>query len=87
VANVHFESQVFESFLLPRAELELPVKPEKQWVHMGQLEPDKLEWTRDLPAPKRQGTKKVGPFSPSDGGHKSPSMVSLSVHLSDLSHI
>ncbi|KAG7271478.1 hypothetical protein CRUP_018512 [Coryphaenoides rupestris] len=25
---------------------------------MGQLEPDKLEWTRDLPAPRRQGTKK-----------------------------
>ena len=38
---------------------DLPVKPQKEWVHMDKLEPDKLEWTRDLPAPRRRGTKKV----------------------------
>ncbi|KAJ3613048.1 hypothetical protein NHX12_019304 [Muraenolepis orangiensis] len=43
----------------PITERELPFKPEKQWVHMGKLEPDKLEWTRDLPGPRRKGTKKA----------------------------
>lgn len=36
------------------------MKPQKEWVHMDKLEPEKLEWTRDLPAPRRRGTKKVG---------------------------
>uniref|UniRef100_A0AAY4C7R7 RNA polymerase II associated protein 1 n=1 Tax=Denticeps clupeoides TaxID=299321 RepID=A0AAY4C7R7_9TELE len=30
----------------------LPIKVEKKWVHMDKLEPDKLEWTRDLPRRK-----------------------------------
>lgn len=38
---------------------QLPVKPEKTWLNMDKLEPEKLEWMRDLPAPKKQGTKKV----------------------------
>ena len=46
--------------LPPSSEEDLPLKPEKQWVHMGKLEPDKLEWTRDLPGPRRKGTQKVG---------------------------
>ena len=37
----------------------LPVQPQKEWLHMDKLEPDKLEWTRDLPAPRKRGTKKV----------------------------
>ncbi|KAM4625484.1 RNA polymerase II-associated protein 1 [Polymixia lowei] len=41
----------------PITEEELPVKPQKEWVHMDKLEPEKLEWTRDLPAPRRKGTK------------------------------
>ncbi|KAM9709096.1 RNA polymerase II-associated protein 1 [Menidia menidia] len=40
-------------------EEELPVKPQKEWVHMDKLEPEKLEWMRDLPAPRRRGTKKA----------------------------
>lgn len=39
---------------------DLPVKPHKEWVHMNVLEPEKLEWMKDLPAPRRKGTKKVG---------------------------
>ncbi|XP_062325700.1 RNA polymerase II-associated protein 1 [Osmerus eperlanus] len=38
---------------------DLPVQPQKEWLHMDKLEPDKLEWTRDLPAPRRRGTKKA----------------------------
>lgn len=41
------------------SEEDLPVKPQKEWVHMDKLEPEKLEWMRDLPAPRRKGTKKV----------------------------
>uniref|UniRef100_A0A3P8TYU8 RNA polymerase II associated protein 1 n=1 Tax=Amphiprion percula TaxID=161767 RepID=A0A3P8TYU8_AMPPE len=40
-------------------EEDLPVKPRKEWVHMDKLEPEKLEWMRDLPAPRRKGTKKA----------------------------
>ncbi|CAJ1073547.1 RNA polymerase II-associated protein 1 [Xyrichtys novacula] len=40
-------------------EKDLPVKPQKDWVHMNKLEPEKLEWMRDLPAPRRKGTKKA----------------------------
>lgn len=36
------------------------MKPQKNWVHMDKLEPEKLEWMRDLPAPRKKGTKKVG---------------------------
>ncbi|XP_070698735.1 RNA polymerase II-associated protein 1 isoform X2 [Pempheris klunzingeri] len=40
-------------------EEDLPVKPQKEWVHMNKLEPEKLEWMRDLPAPRKKGTKKA----------------------------
>uniref|UniRef100_A0AAR2M3G0 RNA polymerase II associated protein 1 n=1 Tax=Pygocentrus nattereri TaxID=42514 RepID=A0AAR2M3G0_PYGNA len=39
-------------------EMELPVKPQKEWLRMDKLEPEKLEWTRDLPAPRQRSTKK-----------------------------
>lgn len=35
------------------------LKPQKEWVHMDKLEPEKLEWMRDLPAPRKKGTNKV----------------------------
>ncbi|XP_017332587.1 RNA polymerase II-associated protein 1 [Ictalurus punctatus] len=38
---------------------QLPIKPEKEWLHMDKLEPEKLEWMRDLPAPRKQGTKQA----------------------------
>uniref|UniRef100_A0A3Q2P2A8 RNA polymerase II associated protein 1 n=1 Tax=Fundulus heteroclitus TaxID=8078 RepID=A0A3Q2P2A8_FUNHE len=38
---------------------DLPVKPQKEWVHMDTLEPEKLEWMRDLPSPRKKGTKKA----------------------------
>lgn len=41
------------------SEVELPVKPQKEWVHMDKLEPEKLEWMKDLPPPRKKGTEKV----------------------------
>ncbi|KPP62070.1 hypothetical protein Z043_119770 [Scleropages formosus] len=43
----------------PITEDELPVKPEKGWLHMDKLEPEKLEWMRDLPASRKRSTKKA----------------------------
>ncbi|XP_058605829.1 RNA polymerase II-associated protein 1 isoform X2 [Onychostoma macrolepis] len=40
-------------------EEELPIKPQKEWLHMDKVEQEKLEWTRDLPAPRKQSTKKA----------------------------
>ncbi|XP_076021736.1 RNA polymerase II-associated protein 1 isoform X2 [Genypterus blacodes] len=36
---------------------ELPMKPQKEWIHMDKLEPEKLQWMGDLPAPRKKGTK------------------------------
>uniref|UniRef100_A0A8C3A6V4 RNA polymerase II associated protein 1 n=1 Tax=Cyclopterus lumpus TaxID=8103 RepID=A0A8C3A6V4_CYCLU len=44
---------------MSRQSMDLLLKPQKEWVHMDKLEPEKLEWMRDLPAPKRKGTKKA----------------------------
>ncbi|ROL44981.1 RNA polymerase II-associated protein 1 [Anabarilius grahami] len=43
----------------PITEEELPIKPQKEWLHMDKVEPEKLEWTRDLPAPRMLSTKKA----------------------------
>lgn len=37
----------------------MPLKPRKEWVHMNVLEAEKLEWMKDLPTPRKKGTKKV----------------------------
>ncbi|XP_077120300.1 RNA polymerase II-associated protein 1 [Ranitomeya variabilis] len=37
---------------------DLPVKPQKEWVHMHSVEFDKLEWTKDLPQMRQKKTKK-----------------------------
>lgn len=33
------------------SELDLPIKPDKKWVHMDKVEYDKLSWLKDLPQP------------------------------------
>ncbi|KAJ8399495.1 hypothetical protein AAFF_G00412070 [Aldrovandia affinis] len=43
----------------PITEKELPVRPQKEWLHMDKLEPEKLEWLRDLPPPRRRGTTRA----------------------------
>ncbi|XP_078263232.1 RNA polymerase II-associated protein 1 isoform X3 [Rhinoraja longicauda] len=39
-------------------EPDIPLKPEKGWVHMDVLEYEKLEWMKDLPKPRRRKTNK-----------------------------
>ncbi|KAJ8353581.1 hypothetical protein SKAU_G00211480 [Synaphobranchus kaupii] len=43
----------------PITEKDLPVKPQKEWLHMDKLEPEKLEWLRDLPPPRKRGTERA----------------------------
>lgn len=37
----------------------MPLMPKKEWVNMNVLEPEKMEWMKDLPAPRKKATKKV----------------------------
>lgn len=37
----------------------LPVKPQKDWIHMDKLEPEKLQWMMDLPVTRGKGTKQA----------------------------
>ncbi|XP_035388775.1 RNA polymerase II-associated protein 1 isoform X2 [Electrophorus electricus] len=60
---------------------ELPVKPQKEWLHMDKLEPEKLEWMKDLPAPRRQGTKKAMQARFDFSGTLIPPAEDLPVHL------
>uniref|UniRef100_A0A4W4GHQ7 RNA polymerase II associated protein 1 n=1 Tax=Electrophorus electricus TaxID=8005 RepID=A0A4W4GHQ7_ELEEL len=59
----------------------LPVKPQKEWLHMDKLEPEKLEWMKDLPAPRRQGTKKAMQARFDFSGTLIPPAEDLPVHL------
>ncbi|XP_051240577.1 RNA polymerase II-associated protein 1 isoform X2 [Dicentrarchus labrax] len=62
-------------------EEDLPVKPQKEWVHMNKLEPEKLEWMRDLPAPRRKGTKKAMQARFDFAGTLIPPTEDLPTHL------
>ncbi|KAM4690515.1 RNA polymerase II-associated protein 1 [Rhinophrynus dorsalis] len=37
---------------------DLPIKPQKDWIHMETVEFEKLEWTKDLPQIRQNKTKK-----------------------------
>ncbi|XP_034530828.1 RNA polymerase II-associated protein 1 [Notolabrus celidotus] len=62
-------------------EEDLPVKPQKSWVNMNKLEPEKLEWMRDLPAPRRKGTKKAMQARFDFVGNLIPPTQDLPTHL------
>ncbi|XP_056282420.1 RNA polymerase II-associated protein 1 [Pseudoliparis swirei] len=63
-------------------EMDLLLKPQKEWVHMDKLEPEKLEWMRDLPAPKRKGTKEAMQARFDFAGTVVPSTEDLPTHSS-----
>ncbi|CAB1335008.1 unnamed protein product [Coregonus sp. 'balchen'] len=65
----------------PMKEEDLPVKPQKEWVHMDKLEPEKLEWIRDLPAPRRKGTKQAMQARFDFAGTLIPPTEDLPTHL------
>ncbi|KAM6912894.1 RNA polymerase II-associated protein 1 [Xenentodon cancila] len=62
-------------------EEDLPVKPQKDWVHMDKLELDKLEWMRNLPAPRKKGTKKAMQARFDFAGTLIPPTEDLPTHL------
>uniref|UniRef100_H3DIW6 RNA polymerase II associated protein 1 n=1 Tax=Tetraodon nigroviridis TaxID=99883 RepID=H3DIW6_TETNG len=59
----------------------LPVRPQKDWVHMDKLEPEKLEWMRDLPSPRKKGTKKAMQARFDFAGTLIPPTEDLPTHL------
>ncbi|XP_075701016.1 RNA polymerase II-associated protein 1 [Rhinoderma darwinii] len=46
-----------ENPVLPSVD-SLPVKPQKEWIHMDNVEFEKLEWVKDLPQTRQTKTKK-----------------------------
>uniref|UniRef100_A0A7N6AYU6 RNA polymerase II associated protein 1 n=1 Tax=Anabas testudineus TaxID=64144 RepID=A0A7N6AYU6_ANATE len=77
--KVEMEAEEKELPLQPAEDL--PVKPQKEWVHMDKLEPEKLEWMRDLPAPRRKGTKKAMQARFDFAGNLIPPTEDLPTHL------
>uniref|UniRef100_A0A665VT72 RNA polymerase II associated protein 1 n=1 Tax=Echeneis naucrates TaxID=173247 RepID=A0A665VT72_ECHNA len=65
----------------PLEEVDLLVKPKKEWVHMDKLEPEKLKWMRDLPAPRKKDTKKAMQARFDFSGSLIPPTEDLPTHL------
>ncbi|XP_074548093.1 RNA polymerase II-associated protein 1 isoform X2 [Halichoeres trimaculatus] len=81
--EVEMEEEEEEEMSAPPAltEEDLPVKPQKEWIHMNKLEPEKLEWMRKLPAPRRKGTKKAMQARFDFAGNLIPPTEDLPTHL------
>lgn len=79
--EVEMEEETQEKPPPPLTEEDLPVKPQKEWVHMDTLEPEKLEWMRDLPSPRKKGTKKAMQARFDFSGTLIPPSEDLPTHL------
>ncbi|XP_062908767.1 RNA polymerase II-associated protein 1 [Mobula hypostoma] len=62
-------------------EPDIPLKPEKGWVHMDVLEYEKLEWMKDLPKPRRRKTNKEMQARFNFHGDLIPPGVDVPAHL------
>ncbi|XP_051872012.1 RNA polymerase II-associated protein 1 isoform X2 [Pristis pectinata] len=62
-------------------EPDIPLKPDKGWVHMDVLEYEKLEWMKDLPKPRRRKTNKEMQARFSFHGDLIPPGVDVPTHL------
>ncbi|NWU65977.1 RPAP1 protein, partial [Pterocles burchelli] len=60
---------------------DLPVKPKKEWIHMNNVEFEKLEWMKDLPSPHQKKTKKGMQARFSLKGELIPADADLPTHL------
>ncbi|XP_075049158.1 RNA polymerase II-associated protein 1 isoform X2 [Mixophyes fleayi] len=60
---------------------DLPVKPQKEWVHMDTVEFEKLAWTKGLPQTKQKKTKKGMQARFSLTGDLIPPHSEIPVHL------
>ncbi|NWJ09131.1 RPAP1 protein, partial [Crypturellus undulatus] len=59
----------------------LPVKPKKEWIHMDNVEFEKLEWMKDLPPARQKKTKKGMQARFSLKGELIPADADLPTHL------
>ncbi|NXJ65711.1 RPAP1 protein, partial [Rostratula benghalensis] len=60
---------------------DLPVKPKKEWIHMDNVEFEKLEWMKDLPSLRQKKTKKGMQARFSLKGDLIPADADLPTHL------
>ncbi|XP_048394300.1 RNA polymerase II-associated protein 1 isoform X1 [Stegostoma tigrinum] len=60
---------------------DIPLKPEKGWVHMDVPEYEKLKWMKDLPKPRRRKTNEEMQARFSFHGDLIPPGVDLPLHL------
>ncbi|KFO94661.1 RNA polymerase II-associated protein 1, partial [Buceros rhinoceros silvestris] len=60
---------------------DLPVKPKKEWIHMDNVEFEKLEWMKDLPSPLQKKTKKGMQARFNLKGELIPADADLPTHL------
>uniref|UniRef100_A0A8D2PHG6 RNA polymerase II associated protein 1 n=1 Tax=Zosterops lateralis melanops TaxID=1220523 RepID=A0A8D2PHG6_ZOSLA len=65
----------------PHKDDDLPVKPRKEWIHMDNVEFEKLEWMKDLPSPRQKKTKKGMQARFSLKGELIPADADLPTHL------
>ncbi|XP_037343044.2 RNA polymerase II-associated protein 1 isoform X2 [Pungitius pungitius] len=82
--EVEMEQEDEEEEVLPPpavTEKDLLLKPQKEWVNMDKLEPEKLEWMRDLPAPRKKGTNKAMQARFDFAGALIPPTEDLPTHL------
>ncbi|XP_077413807.1 RNA polymerase II-associated protein 1 isoform X2 [Vanacampus margaritifer] len=76
------EEEEEEEELSPRsAMIDLPVKPQKEWVHMDKVESEKLEWMGDIPAPRKSRTKQAMQARFDFNGTLIPPTEDLPTHL------
>ncbi|NXG68404.1 RPAP1 protein, partial [Baryphthengus martii] len=60
---------------------DLPVKPKKEWIHMDNVELEKLQWMKDLPSPRQKKTEKGMQARFSLKGELIPADADLPTHL------
>ncbi|XP_050567278.1 RNA polymerase II-associated protein 1 isoform X5 [Cygnus atratus] len=70
-----------ENMKMEMTDDDLPVKPKKEWVHMDNVEFEKLEWMKDLPSPRQKKTKKGMQARFSLKGDLIPADADLPTHL------
>uniref|UniRef100_A0A8C0HN65 RNA polymerase II associated protein 1 n=1 Tax=Buteo japonicus TaxID=224669 RepID=A0A8C0HN65_9AVES len=75
------EESVRLPFFPPNKDDDLPVKPKKEWIHMDNVEFEKLEWMKDLPSPRQKKTKKGMQARFSLKGELIPADADLPTHL------
>ncbi|XP_061699391.1 RNA polymerase II-associated protein 1 [Syngnathoides biaculeatus] len=77
------EEEEEKEMLCPSTTIEnnIPVKPQKEWVHMDKLEPEKLEWMGDMPAPRKTQTKQAMQARFDFNGNLIPPTEDLPAHL------